>query len=184
MTYCQSHAQGRLIPRHTRPRGAWRVWPDTWTDGAQVEGGSEPRPTGYHADLSIASAGVAEEISIPVGAFSKCRLRVFTCTLQTHSDPLSLHWSPINQLPERKTPWPGLILQGQWGPSVEGSRHMRPAFKFTAGTLVVLGNRSVCGLVSVISQSSWEGILSLGVIQPWHFKTMHLVLPINITGGD
>lgn len=53
-------------------------------------------------DESVALAGVAEEISIPVGAFSKCRLRVLTCKLQTHSGPLFLDSRPINQLPERK----------------------------------------------------------------------------------
>lgn len=52
--------------------------------------------------------------------FSKCRLRVFTCKLQTHSEALFLCASPINQLPERKTPWPGLILLSREGGEVCG----------------------------------------------------------------
>lgn len=71
---------------------------------------------------SAALTGAADEISPPVGAFSKCCLTVLPpCKLQTHPDPLFLRRGSINQLPERgKSPWPGVILLGRGAGDVEG----------------------------------------------------------------
>lgn len=111
---------------------------------------------GYRVHLNVALPGVAEEISILVGAFFKVRLRVFTRTLQTHPDPLFLCWNPINQLPERKTPWPGLILSGQGEPTWKAWGVQAPPFQIycVCRALVVLGNRRVCRLVSVNLKTS------------------------------
>lgn len=112
---------------------------------------------GYREDVSVALTGVAEEISIPVGAFSKCRLRVFTCKLQTHSDSLFLCGSPINQLAERKTPWPGLNPPGSGGSQCAWYEADQPPFQIycMCQALALLGNR-VCRLVSVKTQTSWR----------------------------
>lgn len=145
------------VKSRVQPRGGGAS--STWTVRAQVEGGSRRGARGHRMDESVALAGVAEEISIPVGAFSKCCLRVLTCKLQTHSGPLFLGSRPINQLPERKKkpPWPGLILLGQGEPEwkVEG-RSAPPILNLlhVLSSLVLFGGSADWSALK--PQNKWE----------------------------
>lgn len=120
-----------LIPCPTRrPRRAWKsltdMWADRCTGGKWIPG----RVKGHRGDVNAASAGVDEEISILVGAFSKVPswgLHLHTSNI--HSDHLFPCWSPINQLPERKTPRQALSSWVRGEPTWQGWATEAPLFQ-------------------------------------------------------
>lgn len=107
----------------------------------------------------------------------------FSLRLQTHSDPLSLYWSPINQAPERKDSRSSLILLGQ-----EGSQY-QASFQSIHLVLVVLGNRRAYILVSVDLKTSGRKHVLLCLTTVWvltdmTFKTMQIIRRIEITNSS
>lgn len=120
----------------------------------------------------------------PRGSFFKVPSYFFTHTsLQTHSDPLSLYWSPINQAPERKDSRSSLILLGQGGSQYQAS------FQSIHLVLVVLGNRRAYILVSVDLKTSGRKHVLLCLTTVWvltdmTFKTMQIIRRIEITNSS
>lgn len=136
----------RLIPCHTLP--CWKS--DQHVDSRGTGGRLIPvQVKGYSVDLNA----VAEEISIPV-------FKVLSQGLHLHTSntfrPFVSLLKPRKSATWKKNPIARLNPPGSGGASVEGMRHSRPRFKFSAcAELVVLGSGSL-PTGECESQNKWE----------------------------
>lgn len=136
---------------------------------------------------------MAKEISIPVGAFSKrCRLRVFTCALQTRSDPLFLCRSLINQLPERRrrkkkkpNPWPCRLNPPGSGGGGIWMAYQAPFSNLQRALSLCLATGEAGETGQYVGGGSHLPVFnySLSSSQPWHFKTMQIITPMKFING-